>query len=143
MVVACCTWRASSPEPITVSLIKTVSAFLLIICRSLEIRHSFKMWLNDNFFVEIFANFSKTAEKWEKLRHSFEDSFNMNNILNWKVNWKINSMRPWSSRKAEFLSKIASFLPLKLEHANYIFPISSISFTTFYDSEEYWFWMFR
>ena len=34
----------------------------------------------------------------------------------------------WSLPKAEFLSKIASFLPPKFQSANYIFPIASISF---------------
>ena len=53
---------------------------------------SIKMLLNDN-----------------SRGHRFEDSFNIN-ILNWKVNRKINSIRTWSSRKAEFLSKIASSL---------------------------------
>ena len=48
------------------------------------------------------------------------------NILKWKMNRKVNSVRTWSFRKAEFLSKIASFLPLKFEYANYIFPIPSI-----------------
>ena len=56
------------------------------------------------------------------MRHRFEDSFNMN-MLNWKINPKINSIRTWGSRKAESLSKITSFLKLKLEYANYIFPI--------------------
>ena len=69
------------------------------------------------------------------MRHSFEDSFNMN-MLNSKVNRKINSIRTWSSQKLKFLSKSASFLLLKFEYANYIFPISSIS-STFHDSEEY------
>ena len=64
-----------------------------------------------------------------------EDSFNMD-ILNWKVNWKINSIRASSSRKAEFLRKTASFLQLKLEYVNYIFPILSISIT-FYEFEKY------
>ena len=80
-----------------------MSAFFLIICRSLEIKHSFKMWLNDNSCCEIFTNFSKTTAKWEKMRHCFEDSFNMI-ILNWKVNRKIDSLRTWSSLKAEFLN---------------------------------------
>ena len=44
-------------------------------------------------------------------------------------------------RKAEFLSRIMSILPLKFEYANYIFPIPSISFT-FLAPEEYWFYFF-
>ena len=71
------------------------------------------------------------------MRHSFEDSFNMN-MLNSKVNRKINSIRIWSSQKPKSLSISPSFLLLKFEYANYMFPISSISFT-FYDSEEYQF----
>ena len=39
---------------------------------------------------------------------------------------------------AEFLSKITSFLPLKFECANYIFPIPSISFIV-HVPEEHWF----
>ena len=54
------------------------------------------------------------------MRNRFEDSCNMN-ILNWKLYWKINSIMTWSSRKIE----ITSFLPLKLEYANYLFPIQS------------------
>ena len=50
-------------------------------------------------------------------------------------------MRTWSLRKAEFLSRIMSVLPLKFEYANYIFPIPSISFT-FLVPEEYWFYFF-
>ena len=61
------------------------------------------------------------------MRHRFEDSLNVN-IVNWKVKRKIDSITTWSSRKAEFLSKIASFLSLKFECVNYIFPIPSISF---------------
>ena len=33
---------------------------------------------DDNSWREIIADFSKTAEKQEKMRHPFEDSFNMN-----------------------------------------------------------------
>ena len=69
------------------------------------------------------------------MRHRFEDSCNMN-ILNWKLYRKINSIRTWSSRKVEFLSEITSFLPLKFEHANYLFPVQRVS-CTFYDLEEY------
>ena len=54
------------------------------------------------------------------MRNRFEDSCNMN-ILNWKLYWKINSIMTWSSRKIE----ITSFLPLKREYANYLFPIQS------------------
>ena len=53
------------------------------------------------------------------------------NILNSQINRKINSVRSWSSRKVEFLSKITPFLPQKFECANYIFPIPSISFLSF------------
>ena len=69
------------------------------------------------------------------MRQCFEDSLNMN-ILKWKINQKINYIRTWNSQKAEFLSQITSFLPLKFECANYIFPIPSISFT-FQVPEEY------
>ena len=72
--------------------------------------------------------------------HHLQDSFNMN-TLNRKVTQKINSLRIWSSRKAEFLRKIASFPPVKFEYVNYTFPIRSISFT-FNEPEEYWFRMF-
>ena len=34
--------------------------------------------MNDNSWREIMADFSKTAEKQEKMRHHFEDSLNMN-----------------------------------------------------------------
>ena len=70
------------------------------------------------------------------MRHRFEDYLNIN-ILNWKIK-QINFMMTWSSQKAEFLSKITSFLPQKFECANDIFPIPSISFT-FHVPEEYWF----
>ena len=60
------------------------------------------------------------------------------NVLIEKKSRKINSIRSWNSQKAEFLSKIASFLPLKFEYVNYIFPIPSISFT-FHVPGEYWF----
>ena len=71
------------------------------------------------------------------MRLYFEDSLNVN-ILNWKMNEEINSIRTWSSRKAEFLSKITSFFPPKFEYAIYIFPIPSISFI-FHVPEEYLF----
>ena len=74
------------------------------------------------------------------MRQCFEDSLNMN-ILNWKINQKINYIRTWNSQKAEFLSQITSFLPLKFECANHIFPIPSISFT-FHVPEEYSFYFF-
>ena len=41
---------------------------------------------------------------------------------------KINSIRTWSSRNAECLSKITLFLPLKFEYANYIFPVPILPF---------------
>ena len=69
--------------------------------------------------------------------HRFEDSCNTN-ILNRKLYRKIDSIRTWSSRKVEFLSEITSFLPLKFEHANYLFRIQRFS-CTFYDPAEYWF----
>ena len=78
------------------------------------------------------------------MRHHFEDVMNekkwdiVMNILNWKLYQKINYIRSWSSRKLEFVSEIASFLPLKFEYANYLFPIQRFS-CTFYDSAEYWF----
>ena len=128
MVVACCTCWSTSPERII------VSAFLLIIYRSLEIKHSFKLWLNDNSWCEIFVDFSKTAKKQEKMRHRFQDSFDVN-ILNRKMNRKINSIRAWGFGKAEFQGKITSFLPPKFEYADYIFPIPSILFN-FCDPEE-------
>ena len=37
--------------------------FFLIIWRSSEIKHSLKMWLSDKSWLEIMADFSKTAEK--------------------------------------------------------------------------------
>ena len=119
------------------TLIKTVSALFLIMCRTLGIWHSFRMWLNNNSWHDRFANSSKTAEKYEKMRHRFKDSCNMN-ILNWKLYRKINSIRTWSSWKVEFLSEIASFLPLKFRYANYLFPIQRVS-STFFDPVEYWF----
>ena len=77
------------------------------------------------------------------MRDRFKDSFNMN-IMNSEINRKMDKdYSPQRSRKTEFLSKTASFLPLKLEHTKYIFPIPSTSFT-FYDPEEYWllnFWL--
>ena len=69
------------------------------------------------------------------MRHRFED-ININ-ILNWKINQKNNSIRTWSSRKQEFLSKVTPFLPLKFECANYIIPIPRTLFT-FHVPEEYW-----
>ena len=71
------------------------------------------------------------------MRHHFEDYLNIN-ILNGEINQKINYIRTWSSQNAEFLSKITSFLLLKFECTNYIFPIPSISFT-FHIPEEYCF----
>ena len=94
------------------------------------------MWLRDNSWPDIIADFSKTTVNKGKMRHYFEDSLNMN-ILNWKLNQKINSIRTWSLWKEKHLSKITSFLPLKFECANYIFPILNISFT-FHGTEEYW-----
>ena len=70
------------------------------------------------------------------MRHCFEGSCN-NNILSLKLYRKINSIRTWISRKEEFLSGFfKSFLPLKFECANYLFPIQRFS-CTFYDSTEY------
>ena len=43
--------------------IKTVSAFFFIICRSLEIKQAFKTWFNDNSWLEIIPDFSKTPVK--------------------------------------------------------------------------------
>ena len=73
------------------------------ICRYLEIKHSFKIWLNDNSWCEIFADFSKpqrNRKEWDTVLKK----------LNWKIKRKINYIRSCSSRKAEFLSEIASFL---------------------------------
>ena len=53
------------------------------------------------------------------MRHCFEDSCNMN-------------------IKVKFLSEITSFLLLKFEHANYLFPVQRF-LCTFYDPAEYWF----
>ena len=114
-------------------LIKTVSSFFRIICRFLEIKHSFKMWLNHNCVI----GKRYLPEKLEKMRHCFEDSFNMN-ILNWKKTTKNNFTRTWSLRKAVFLRKITSFLSLRFEYKNYIFPMPSI-LLTFYVPEEYYF----
>ena len=74
------------------------------------------------------------------MRHRFEDSCNMN-ILNWKLYQKINSMRTCSSRKVEFVSEITSFLPLKFEHGNYLFPVQRF-LCTFYNTAEYGFKFF-
>ena len=71
------------------------------------------------------------------MRHRFEVSCNKN-ILKWKLYRKINSIRTWSARKVEFLSEITSFLPLKLEHANYLFSAQRF-LCTFDDPAEYWF----
>ena len=60
------------------------------------------------------------------------------NKLNWKLYRKINSIRAWSSCKVEFLSEITSFLLLKFEYVNYLFPIQRFSYT-FYDHAEYCF----
>ena len=38
------------------------------------------------------------------------------NTLNSKMSRKINYIRTWSSGKAEFRSKITTFLPLQLEY---------------------------
>ena len=71
------------------------------------------------------------------MRHPFEDSCDIN-ILNWKLYRKINSRRTWSSRKIEFLSEIASFLPLKFEHTNDLFPVQRFLYAL-YDPREYCF----
>ena len=42
---------------------------------------------------------------------------------------------------AELLTKIMSFLLLKFEHTNYLFPGQRV-LCTFYDPAEYWFSMF-
>ena len=42
------------------------------------------------------------------MRHRFEDSFNMN-ILNWKINQKNNTVRTWSSQRAEFKQSYITF----------------------------------
>ena len=44
------------------TLIETVF-FFLIICWSLEIKHSFNIWLNDNSRRDIIADFSKKVQK--------------------------------------------------------------------------------
>ena len=64
------------------TLNKTMSAFFLIICRSSGIKHSFRMWLNDNSCRDRSAHFPETAKKLETMRHR-----------------KINSLRTWSLRK--------------------------------------------
>ena len=71
------------------------------------------------------------------MRHRFEDSCNMN-ILSSKLYRKIIYIRTWSSRKEEFLRETTSFLQLKFEYANYLFPVQTFS-CTFYDPAEYWF----
>ena len=58
--------------------------FLQFIFRSLDINNFLKMWLNCNSWREIIADFWKTAEKKENMRHHFEDSLNIN-VLNWKI----------------------------------------------------------
>ena len=54
-------------------------------------------------------------------------------ILKWPC---ISALRTWSSRKVEFLSEIKSFLPLKFEHGNYLFPVQRFLCTS-YDPAEY------
>ena len=71
------------------------------------------------------------------MRHLFEDSCNMN-ILNWKLYGKIDSIRTRSSGNVEFLIEIMSFLLLKFEYANYLFPIQRFS-CPFNDPAEYCF----
>ena len=63
------------------------------------------------------------------MRHSFEDSLNMN-IPNWKIHGKINSIMTWSSWKVEFLSRIKSFMPLSL-NAQIIYFQSQIFYLPF------------
>ena len=36
------------------------------------------MWLSNNSWHDRFAHLSKTAENYERMRHLFEDSCNMN-----------------------------------------------------------------
>ena len=51
--------------------------------------------------VRQICSFLKNLREVGKMRHRFEDSFNMN-ILNWKLYGEINSVRTWSSRKVDF-----------------------------------------
>ena len=74
------------------------------------------------------------------MRQLFEDSCNMN-ILKWKLYQKINSIMTWSSRKVEFLWDITSFLALKFEHVNHLFPVQR-ALCTFNDLAEYGFKFF-
>ena len=90
----------------------------------------------NNSWRDRFIHFSKTTEKKEKMRHRFEDSWNIN-VLNWKLYRKNKSIKTWNARKVEFLREITSFLLLKFEYANYLFPIQRLS-CTFYDPAEYW-----
>ena len=56
------------------------------------------------------------------MRLGFEDSCNIN-ILNWKLYQKSDFISTWSLQKVEFLGEIMSFLLLKFEYTNYLFPI--------------------
>ena len=85
----------------------------------------------------IYQKPQRSRKKWDTV---LKILLNMS-ILNRIINRKINSIKTWSSRKAEFLSKSASFLRLKFEYENYIFSVWSISFTC-YDPEEHWFYFF-
>ena len=69
------------------------------------------------------------------MRHRFEDSCNIN-VLNWKLYQKFYCIRTCSLQKVEILSEIKSFLPLKFEHANDLFPVQKV-LCTFYDPAEY------
>ena len=55
--------RLDSSSDTSVFLEQILTGFFLIICRSLEIKHSFKMWLNNNSWRETIADFSKTEVK--------------------------------------------------------------------------------
>ena len=65
------------------------------------------------------------------MRHPFEDSFNMNIYTELKNKSKNYFYKDLELKKGRILlSYITWLLPLKFECANYVFPISSISFTS-------------
>ena len=70
------------------------------------------------------------------MRHRFQDSCKMN-VPKRKLYRNIKSTRTWSSRNIEFLREIMSFLPLKFEDANYLFPIQRF-LCIFHDPVGYW-----
>ena len=92
------------------------------IWRSLEIKYSFKKWLNDNSWCDIFTDFSKAAETQEKMRYYFEDSFNMN----------FNSSRTRGNTPASMVSFLCyKSLELGLDQVMIYF-LKNVAFTVFW-----------